>query len=104
MTGKPVYSQKQQAKLLTMILEKRIGRKHTPKEFGLCMGLVEAWGTNAPDYLTIVLDRWSDFCGYAKNGGHVKYARWFETPDNGLRFLRRFVDIVPGFVVEEAWL
>jgi len=95
--GKEGYSKKQQAKLLTMILEKHLGRDHTPYEFGICFGLVEAWGTSAPQILKLVLKYPVPFINCARGDPKCTYYRFINTFDSYLRFLSRFAHVAPEF-------
>jgi hypothetical protein len=59
--GKPTLNDR--ARHLQNIWRKKIG---THPNFGLCKGLVQAWGDEAPILLRLVIDNWSEFMAGTK--------------------------------------
>jgi hypothetical protein len=64
----PPYSPTQQAKYLAKVWESRVGRRHTPKEFGMLYHFAQACPPDTAGFvLKHVLDEWGAFMAIVKS-------------------------------------
>jgi hypothetical protein len=101
--GEPEYSPTQEAKYLAKIWESRVGRCHTPKEFGMLYHFAEACppGT-AGEVFKLVLKEWSAFMAIVKTLPEFKHPdtpRYYQHPR--LSIIRAFAQIAVEFWLQE---
>ena len=89
----PPYSPTQEAKYLATIWESRIGRRHTPEEFGMLYHFAQACPAGkAGEVFKLVLKEWGVFMAIVKTStefAHEDSPRYYRHPR--LSIIRRFV-------------
>jgi hypothetical protein len=103
--GEPAYSPTQQAKYLAKIWETRVGRPHTPKEFGMLYHFVRAcpaYPGIAAFVFKLVLKDWGAFMAIVKSMPKFKYPdtpRYYQHPR--LPIIRAFAQVAVEFWLQE---
>jgi len=103
--GEPAYSPTQDAKYLAKIWETRVGRPHTPREFGLLYHFVRAcpaYPGIAAFVFKLVLKEWGAFMAIVKSMPEFKYPdtpRYYRYPR--LSIIRAFAQTAVEFWLQE---
>jgi len=104
--AEPAYSPTQEAKYLAKIWESRIGRPHTPDEFGMLYHFAHACPAGkAGEVFKLVLKEWGVFMAIVKTSpefAHEGSPRYYQHPR--LRIIRRFAHLtVDLWVQTQQW-